>query len=74
MARKIKINNSEEILVEKNVSYNIEFKGKHIAIENLPVHMNEETQEYYVSSARMKYIIDVLLEQFVEATEDEFDS
>ncbi|MEL6458058.1 MAG: hypothetical protein AAFQ91_07390 [Cyanobacteria bacterium J06621_15] len=70
MAKKTKINNSE-ILVDQNATYNIEFKGKHIAIENLPIRMNEETQEYYISSAGMKYIIDILLEQFAEVEFDD---
>ena len=63
MAKKTEINNSE-ILVDQNATYNI-------AIENLPIRMNEETQEYYISSAGMKYIIDVLLEQFAEVEFDD---
>lgn len=73
MAKKTKINNSQEILVDKNATYNIEFKGKHIAIENLPIRINEETQEFYVSSTELKYIIDVLLEQFAEVSENELE-
>ncbi|MEM9924314.1 MAG: hypothetical protein AAF915_11280 [Cyanobacteria bacterium P01_D01_bin.50] len=57
---------SQETLVEKNVRYNIEFNGKHVVIDSLPVHMNEETQEYYVSSTVMEYLINVILEQFTQ--------
>ncbi|AFY58989.1 hypothetical protein Riv7116_6667 [Rivularia sp. PCC 7116] len=65
------MNENQETLVETNVRYNIEFKGKHIVIENLPVHMNEESEEYYVSSTVIEYLINVVLEQFTEASEAE---
>jgi len=68
------MSDSQETLVEKNVRYNIEFKGKHIVVENLPVHMSEEGDEYYVSSTVMKYLIDVVLEQFTGASEAELNS
>ena len=61
----------QETLVETNVKYNIEFKGKHIVIEDLPVHMNEARDEYYVSSTVMQYLINVVLEKFTEGSEDE---
>ncbi|MEO1428423.1 MAG: hypothetical protein AAFV71_05020 [Cyanobacteria bacterium J06633_8] len=65
------MDDNQETLVETNVRYNIEFKGKHIVIENLPVHMNDESEEYYVSSTVLKYLIDVVLEQFTEVSETE---
>lgn len=65
------MNDYQETLVETNVKYNIEFKGKHIVIENLPVHMNEDSEEYYVSSTVMEYLINVVLEQFTQALEPE---
>lgn len=63
MAKKRRMNHSEEILVEKNVRYNVEFNGKVISVENVPVHMNEETQEYFVSSTVVQFLINVVLEQ-----------
>lgn len=68
------MDNSPEAFVETSVKYNIEFKGKHIVIENLPVHMNEDNEEYYISSSVMKYLINVILEQFAEASEAESDN
>ena len=38
-------------------------------VDNLPVHITEEGDEYYVSSTVMKYLIDVVLEQFTETLE-----
>ncbi|MBE9215358.1 hypothetical protein IQ247_22285 [Plectonema cf. radiosum LEGE 06105] len=61
------MDNSQEILVEKNVKYNVEFNGKVVSIENVPVRINEETQEYYVSSTVVQFIVNVVLEQFTQA-------
>ncbi|BAY86924.1 hypothetical protein NIES267_64350 [Calothrix parasitica NIES-267] len=35
------MNHSQKTLVEKNVKYNLEFKGKHLFVDNLPVQMSE---------------------------------
>lgn len=61
------MDNSQEIFVEKNVKYNVEFNGKVVSIENVPVRINEETQEYYVSSTVVQFIVNVVLEQFTQA-------
>ncbi len=60
------MDNSQEILVEKNVTYNVEFNGKVISVENLPARINEETQEYYVSSTVVQYLINVVLQEFAQ--------
>lgn len=60
------MDNSQEVLVEKNVTYNVEFNGKVISVENVPVQMNEETQEYYVSSSVVQFLINVVLEEFTK--------
>lgn len=44
------MSNSQEILVEKTVTYTLEVNGKFILIENVPVRVNEETGEQFFTS------------------------
>ena len=36
------MSSKQETFVEKNVRYNVEYKGKIVTIDNLPVCINEE--------------------------------
>ena len=58
--------NSNEVFVEKNVVYNVEYNGKVISVQDVPVCINEKTQEYYVSSEVVQFLINVVLEQFTQ--------
>jgi len=41
------MNNNQEQLVEKRVTYSLELNGKFILIENVPARVNEEGDRFY---------------------------
>ena len=54
------MNNNQEQLVEKRVTYSLELNGKFILIENVPARVNEETGEQFFAPSTV-----MLLQQFI---------
>ena len=54
------MNNYQEQLIEKRVTYTLELNGKFILIENVPARVNEETGEQFFAPSTV-----VLLQQII---------
>ena len=52
-----------ETLVEKRVTYHIEFDGRFVRIENVPARVNVETGEKHFSPETVKRLQQVVLER-----------
>lgn len=48
------MNQSEEKLVERRVTYTLEHEGKFYVVENVPARVNEETGERFFSPATVE--------------------
>ncbi len=57
------MNNSQETLVEKRVTYTLEVNGKFILIENLPARVNEETGEQFFAPATVERLQKIVLDK-----------
>ncbi|MCY7333671.1 MAG: YgiT-type zinc finger protein [Pseudanabaena sp. CAN_BIN31] len=56
------MNNYQEQLVEKRVTYSLELNGKFFLIENVPARVNEETGEQYFSPSTMMFLQQIILD------------
>ena len=56
---------SEELLVERRVTYTLVHEGKFYIIENVPARVNEETGEQFFSPATVEQLQEVILGQRV---------
>ncbi len=50
------MNNYQEQLVEKRVTYSLELNDKFILIENVPARVNEETGEQFFSPSIVAFL------------------
>lgn len=57
------MNNSQEILVEKRVTYTLEINGKFVLIENVPARVNQETGEQFFSPATVERLQQIVLDK-----------
>lgn len=48
------MNTREEKLVERRVTYALEYEGKFRIVENVPAHVNDETGEQFFSLATVE--------------------
>ncbi len=46
----------DESLVERLVTYTLEFEGKFYIVENVPARVNEETGEQFFSPSTVEYL------------------
>jgi YgiT-type zinc finger domain-containing protein len=51
----------EENLVEKRVTYTLEFNGRVFVVENVPARVNEETGEQFFSPSTVEHLQKILL-------------
>jgi YgiT-type zinc finger domain-containing protein len=56
------MNNNQEQLVEKRVTYSLELKGKFILIENVPARVNEETGEQFFAPSTVMLLQQIILD------------
>ncbi len=56
------MNNDQEQLIEKRVTYFLELNGKFILIENVPARVNEETGEQFFSPATVELLQEIILD------------
>ncbi len=56
------MNNYQEQLVEKRVTYFLELNGKFFLIENVPARVNEETGEQFFSPSTMMFLQQIILD------------
>jgi hypothetical protein len=56
------MNNNQEQLVEKRVTYSLELNGKFILIENVPARINEETGEQFFAPSTVMLLQQIILD------------
>ena len=56
------MNNNQEQLVEKRVTYSLELNGKFILIENVPARVNEETGEQFFAPSTVVFLQQIILD------------
>jgi hypothetical protein len=56
------MNNNQEQLVEKRVTYSLELNGKFILIENVPARVNEETGEQLFAPSTVMLLQQIILD------------
>jgi hypothetical protein len=56
------MNNNQEQLVEKRVTYSLELNGKFILIENVPARVNEETGEQFFAPSTVMLLQQLILD------------
>ena len=56
------MNNNQEQLVEKRVTYSLELNGKFILIENVPARVNEETGEQFFAPSTLMLLQQIILD------------
>ncbi|WP_103666527.1 YgiT-type zinc finger protein [Pseudanabaena sp. BC1403] len=56
------MNNNQEQLIEKRVTYSLELKGKFILIENVPARVNEETGEQFFAPSTVMLLQQIILD------------
>jgi YgiT-type zinc finger domain-containing protein len=56
------MNNDQEQLIEKRVTYSLELDGKFILIENVPARVNEETGEQFFAPSTVMFLQQIILE------------
>jgi len=56
------MNNNQEQLVEKRVTYSLELNGKFILIENVPARVNEETGEQFFAPSTVLLLQQIILD------------
>jgi hypothetical protein len=56
------MNNYQEQLVEKRVTYSLELNGKFILIENVPARINEETGEQFFAPSTVMLLQQIILD------------
>jgi hypothetical protein len=50
-----------EVLVEKRVTYTLQFNGQVFVIENVPARINEETGEQFFSPSTVEHLQQIIL-------------
>ena len=55
------MNNGEEKLVERRVTYTLEHEGKFYIVENVPARVNEETGEQFFSPTTVERLQKMIL-------------
>ncbi|WP_434687411.1 hypothetical protein [Pseudanabaena minima] len=56
------MNNNQEQLVEKRVTYSLELNGKFILIENVPARINEEAGEQFFAPSTVMLLQQIILD------------
>jgi hypothetical protein len=56
------MNNYQEQLVEKRVTYSLELNGKFFLIENVPARVNEETGEQFFVPSTVAFLQKIILD------------
>jgi hypothetical protein len=56
------MNNYQEQLIEKRVTYSLELNGKFFLIENVPARVNEETGEQFFSPSAVAFLQQIILD------------
>ncbi len=56
------MNNDQELLIEKRVTYFLELNGEFILIENVPARVNEETGEQFFASFTVAFLQQIILD------------
>ena len=56
------MNNYQEQLVEKRVTYSLELNGKFFLIENVPARVNEETGEQFFDPSTVAFLQHIILD------------
>ncbi|MCL1490168.1 MAG: hypothetical protein M1G31_05315 [Pseudanabaena sp. Salubria-1] len=56
------MNNYQEQLIEKRVTYSLELNGKFILIENVPARVNEETGEQFFAPSTVVFLQQIILD------------
>lgn len=56
------MNNYQEQLVEKRVTYFLELNGKFFLIENVPARVNEETGEQFFAPSTVVFLQQIILD------------
>ncbi len=56
------MNNYQEQLVEKRVTYSLELNGKFFLIENVPARVNEETGEQFFAPSTVAFLQQIILD------------
>lgn len=56
------MNNYQEQLVEKRVTYSLELNGKFFLIENVPARVNEETGEQFFAPSTVVFLQQIILD------------
>jgi hypothetical protein len=56
------MNNYQEQLVEKRVTYSLELNGKFFLIENVPARVNEETGEQFFAPSTVVFLHQIILD------------
>ncbi|NJR51471.1 MAG: YgiT-type zinc finger protein [Leptolyngbyaceae cyanobacterium CSU_1_3] len=51
----------QETLVEKQVTYTLQFNGQVLVIENVPARVNEETGEQFFSPSTVEHLQQIIL-------------
>ncbi|NJK53381.1 MAG: hypothetical protein HC936_12240 [Leptolyngbyaceae cyanobacterium SU_3_3] len=57
------MNDLQEYLVEKRVTYTLELNGKFFLVENVPVRVNEETGEQFFSPLTVENLQQIILDE-----------
>jgi hypothetical protein len=57
----VMISDEREILVEKRVTYTLQFNGQVFLIENVPARVNEETGEQFFSPSTVEHLQQIVL-------------
>jgi YgiT-type zinc finger domain-containing protein len=57
------INNWQETLIEKQVTYTLDLNGKIVLIENVPARVNEETGEQFFSPSTVERLQQAILDR-----------
>ena len=56
------MNNYQEQLIEKRVTYFLELNGKFFLIENVPARVNEETGEQFFAPSTVVFLQQIILD------------
>lgn len=57
------MNDWQEHLVEKRVTYTLELNGKFFLVENVPARVNEETGEQFFSPLTVEHLQQIILDK-----------
>ncbi len=55
------MSSEQETLVEKQVTYTLQFNGQVFVIENVPARVNEETGEQFFSPSTVEHLQQIIL-------------